>query len=89
MKNDKTINGQLRSQCFYDWCVSQYLKKDNAAGDLAQDMRSDSRFPRTIAEKSVILNYLRRRGACEAAIKTFHRVWERYQEEVLRANGTE
>lgn len=68
---------------FYDWCIAKYKGLDNAAGDLARDMSSDGCFPSTVAEKSVILNYLFRRGACEAAIDTFQRVWGCYESEVL------
>lgn len=71
---------------FYDWCISNYVALDNAAGDLARDMRADRDCPKTVTEKSVLFNYLHRRRACEAAIDTFCRVWNLYDAEVLNAN---
>lgn len=76
------VNLQSEIVNFYDWCVSEFSNQDSAGGDLARGMRTDGLFPR-VANKSVILNYLRRRGTYEAAIDTFYRVWERYQDEVL------
>ena len=68
---------------FYDWCIAINADVDNAAGDLARDMRSDWRFPKTVSNKNVILFPLKHRKACKEAIDTFIGLWKRYEDEVL------
>ena len=47
-------------------------------GDFVRDMLHDFNFP-TAAEHTVILNYLRRIGACCGAIKAFEELWRGYE----------
>jgi uncharacterized protein YozE (UPF0346 family) len=84
---NKEVIGPLDKQSFYEWCLANYLNKDNALGDLAGDMKSDDRFPKKVAPKSEILAYLYHRGACKEAISAFKRAWKRYEKDVINNIG--
>lgn len=64
---------------FYDWSIKRYLGKDSAAGDLAGDMSRDSEFPKTSNAKITIEKYLKSKGACDNAIRTFREVFSVYR----------
>ncbi|SPF47575.1 conserved hypothetical protein [Candidatus Desulfosporosinus infrequens] len=81
----RKVDIRPKVKSFYDWCISNYENQDNPAGDLTRDMQGDRDYPETVAEKSVIINYLRRRRACKEALDTFNRVWNLYEDEVLNA----
>jgi uncharacterized protein YozE (UPF0346 family) len=84
----RKVDIRPKVKSFYDWCISKFADMDNAGGDLARDMRGDRDCPKTVAEKSVIFNYLIRRRACKEALDTFNRVWNLYEDEVLKTNRT-
>lgn len=69
---------------FYTYMMRNHLKEDGPAGDLARDMHDDKEtFPMNGIGKFVgwhplILNYLERRGACDACLEVFENCWEEY-----------
>ena len=62
---------------FFIW-AKQWKKEASPCGDFVRDMLHDFNFP-TAAEHTVILNYLRRIGACCGAIKAFEELWRVYE----------
>ena len=70
---------------FFIW-AKQWKKEASPCGDFVRDMLHDFNFPTaaefnfpTAAEHTVILNYLRRIGACCGAIKAFEELWRGYE----------
>ena len=62
---------------FFIW-AKQWKKEASPCDDFVRDMLHDFNFP-TAAEHTVILNYLRRIGACNGAIKAFEELWRVYE----------
>lgn len=67
---------------FYDFVISRYLGKNSRLGDLAEDMKNDSRFPRGETNRGAIKHYLICCGACNDCIDTFLAAWRNYKRSV-------
>lgn len=61
---------------FRNWVV-KFESVDLPIGDLANDIKTDSRFPKE-NDKEIIMRYLRNRRACKDAIETFENAWNYY-----------
>lgn len=64
---------------FFRW-AAQYKDEPNPCGDFVRDMLGDFNFP-VFAERSVILRYLSRCGACSEAVDAFKELWRAYARE--------
>lgn len=62
---------------FYEWCIEKYYEEDSPKGDLAADIKNDVAFPKESISKIEIEVYLMSKKACDEAIKTFRRLYER------------
>lgn len=70
---------------FTAW-MKQFQKEDSAIGDLARDMKEDSRFPKT-NNKEVIEMYMLRVGSA-AAYKVCVEAWNRYEKDRRNEHAT-
>ncbi len=62
---------------FKRW-LKQFVKDNNAIGDLSRDVYDDSAFP-YYNDKEKLLNYLKNRGACSDTINTFNGAFKKYK----------
>ena len=65
---------------FKRW-IKKYENDNSLLGDLARDIQNDDRFPERSQAYHVIYNYLVGMNACETALITFQKVWNRYEME--------
>ncbi|MFD2830343.1 YozE family protein [Corticicoccus populi] len=67
---------------FIQW-LSQFEELDEPIGDLADDFRRCSDF-HGLKEKTDIEFYLKRKGACVDAMRTFNEAWNLYKKEIIK-----
>lgn len=58
------------------WLKKQ-IKRQDPVGDLSRDAARDPDFPKK-GIREMYLDYLRIKGACEAARKAFRKAWREY-----------
>jgi uncharacterized protein YozE (UPF0346 family) len=63
---------------FYKFMITNFLKDDSPAGDLALDMKGDRDFPRFSINYERCRDHLERCAACSACFDTFEECWNRY-----------
>lgn len=61
---------------FKEWFINQFGSKDGEMGDLALDIKNDSKFPET-SDHSVLEEYISRRADSEV-IKIFNKAYKLY-----------
>ena len=64
---------------FFNW-AARYEDEQSPIGDFVRDMLNSFDFP-VFAERTVILRYLSRIGACSEAIDVFKELWRIYERE--------
>lgn len=79
---------RLECMNFYEWMLTRYAGKDTPRGDLAADMKHAGDFPDT-CDRTVILNYLDGKFACDQAIAVFKRAFRDYRRAVAQLDGTQ
>ena len=62
---------------FKEWFVNQFDSKDNEMGDLALDIKHDSKFPET-SDHSILEEYIISRRADSEIIKIFNKAYKLY-----------
>lgn len=83
-ENEKELNWHFKIKekvpdSFYGWCVKRYKHRDSLLGDLARDMKNDSKFPKISTDKKDIEAYLISRHGCYGALKAFEKAWRYYE----------
>ena len=66
---------------FREYMIKNHIKDDSPEGDLARDIKSDPRFPKTAKSYSYIRNYLKRCFACNECLETFDGCWKKFNAE--------
>lgn len=66
---------------FRMWIRAQRGREDSV-GDLANDIKRDGTFPKSIASVRVLIEYLDSKGAHPLAIDAAERAWGEYSREV-------
>ena len=66
---------------FYWWVISRYYGKDNPRGDFAYDIKRDNNWPIFTSNRTILLDYLHSKHACEEIIELFKRIWRDYNRE--------
>ena len=64
---------------FYTWLIKNYKGANNPKGDLAEDARTDRRFPKSAKTHKRISEYLNACGACWGCIEAFEEAYKEYE----------
>lgn len=75
--NNRSIEMKTRKKSFIMW-IRQFKKDDTAIGDLARDIREDSKIKTRFSIRR-LRRYLENANACEDCMKTFEEAVKVYQ----------
>lgn len=62
---------------FYSW-IKKQKNRDDPIGDLAKDIISDRKFPKSIDNLKTHTSYLVYKGACQGALDALNIAWNEY-----------
>ena len=61
---------------YYDWMIKNFLNGNDRFADLAKDMNSDCRFPKSNDYDEIYDHLVYDCGACTACVDVFKESWE-------------
>lgn len=68
---------------FYEFII-QYNRAQTTIADLANDVREDYDFPKSVDSWPELRGYLTRRGACEGAMRAGKNAFKAYRKQLNR-----
>lgn len=85
-KYDVDATEYKAEKSFYDFVCELDKSKDNGLNHLIDDIKRDSRFPKTENDYETLTNYLRCRGADLYFFNLFDILWLRYYKSMKKTN---